>query len=243
MIPTPTPQPGMPLGATFAPADAPARPSATQSGPSITPAVVATTSTATPCPTMQTQPAGAASPWTGPVLAALLTAVVTLLLTVWAARRKSREEERARQRTVFAEAYQAYTEYKEMPYAIHRRRHDEPAAERVRVSEILRDIQARLRYYETWTAAESATVGTAYSNLISEVRRIAGGAMRDAWEKQPITDDTSMNIPPAVVDLTGLEPFERAYVTAFHAHLEDIAPWWPRRRRGRRAGRSTTTAG
>ena len=233
MIPTSSPQPGEPVGAGPVPADVPAHTPSTVSGPSSTPALVATTGTASPCPIVQTQPAAAASPWTGPVLAALLTAVVTVLLAVWAARRKSREEERARQRTVFAEAYQAYTEYKEMPYAIHRRRHDEPAAERVRLSETLRAIQAKLRYYETWTAAESVAVGTAYSKLLAEVRKIAGVAMHEAWKRHPITDDAAMNVPLAVVDLTALEPFEEDCIAAFREHLETIAPWWPRRRGGR----------
>lgn len=235
MILTPTPQPSEPVGANPVPVDAPARTPATVSEPSGTPVVVATTSTATPSPTVQTQPAGAANPWTGPVLAACLTAVVTVWLAVWAARRKCREEERARQRTVFAEAYQAYTEYKEMPYAIRRRRHDEPAAERVRLSETLREIQAKLRYYETWTAAESAAAGAAYAKLVAEARTIAGGAMREAWKTQPITDDASMNIAPAVVDLTALKSFEDAYISAFHAHLDTFNPWWTRYRRDRSA--------
>ena len=55
----------------------------------------------------------------GAVLAALLSACIA----VWAARRKSREEERARQRDLFASAFKAYAAYKELPYAIRRRRH------------------------------------------------------------------------------------------------------------------------
>lgn len=93
------------------------------------------------------------------VLAALLTAALNLAL----ARRKSLEEERARLRSTFAEAFEAVVRYKEMPYAIRRRRADEPSAERVRLSEEMRAIQAKLSYYEMWTAGESATVGGAYA--------------------------------------------------------------------------------
>ena len=60
------------------------------------------------------------------------------------ARRKSREEERARLRDRFAQAYAARTpEYCEFAYAVRRRRRDDPSAERVRISEDLRKVQAR----------------------------------------------------------------------------------------------------
>ena len=68
------------------------------------------------------------------ILAALIAAAVNIML----ARRKSREEERARLRDRFAQAYGAYAEYCEFAYAIRRRRHDDPSAERVRISEELR---------------------------------------------------------------------------------------------------------
>jgi len=65
-------------------------------------------------------------------------------INVWMARRKSREEERARVRDTFAAAFAAYTAYREFPYAIRRRRADIPEEERVRLSESLRTIQERL---------------------------------------------------------------------------------------------------
>ncbi|WP_189332396.1 hypothetical protein [Actinoplanes ianthinogenes] len=169
--------------------------------------------------------AAATIPWA--LIAAIVTAAAGALLAVWTARRKSREEERARQRTLFAEAFQAYSQYKNMPYAIRRRRHDDAAAERVRLSEILREIQSKLTFYETWIDAESATVGVAYSKLIAELRRVAGGAMREAWKSPPLTDDAGMNLPLDLVDLDALKPLEKAYTDAFQQHLEQLAPWWP----------------
>lgn len=164
----------------------------------------------------------------GAVLAAIITATITACIAVWAARRKSREEERARQRDLFASAFQAYAAYKEMPYAIRRRRHDQASDERLRLSEITREIQERLSYFVAWTAAESDHVGDAYRALVSDLRRVAGGAMRDAWLAAPITDDSAMNIAPTVVDLSSLTPLETAYATAVRKHLTAIAPWWAR---------------
>jgi len=156
------------------------------------------------------------------ILAALIAAAVNIVL----ARRKSREEERARLRDRFAQAYGAYAEYCEFAYAIRRRRHDDVSAERVRISEELRKVQADLSAHEAWVKLESETVGTAYSKLIQEMRKIAGGAMRQAWIDEPATRDADVNIPPKIVDLSALKPFETAYMDAVAAHLRALAPWW-----------------
>lgn len=194
------------------------------------PAVAPSIATASPVPTAQPSAAassvGAMLPWV--LMAAIVTAAVTTWLAVWTARRKSREEERARQRTLFAEAYQAYAAYKEMPYAIRRRRHDDLPGERVRLAEVTREIQGKLSYYEAWIAAESTTVGDTYSYLIGELRKVAGGAMRDAWNAAPITNDADMNISSTIVDLSSLAPFEQRFAKAVRAHLDQIAPWWPK---------------
>jgi hypothetical protein len=156
------------------------------------------------------------------ILAAMIVAAVNIML----ARRKSREEERARLRDRFAQAYGAYAEYCEFAYAIRRRRHDDPTVERVRISEELHKVQAELSAHEAWVNLESETVGTAYTKLIQEMRKIAGGAMRQAWIDEPATSDADVNIPPKTVDLSPLKPSETAYMDAVAAHLRALAPWW-----------------
>ncbi len=76
-----------------------------------------------------------------------------------------------------------------------------------------------------WTAAEPGTVGDAYVALVRELRKVAGGAMREAWLADPITDDAAMNIPPAFIDLSSLTPLEEAFTDAVRARLAAIAPW------------------
>lgn len=155
-----------------------------------------------------------------------LAALITTAINIWLARRKSREEERNRLRTSFAEAFAAYSAYKEFPYAIRRRRSDAPAEERIRLSEALREIQANLAYHLAWTTAESQPVGQAYANLIQQVRKIAGVAMHDAWNAPPNDSDHTMNIPPGVVDLSSLAPHETNYIEAVRTHLRTLTPWW-----------------
>jgi hypothetical protein len=159
--------------------------------------------------------------------AAVIAAVVGALVNLWLARRKGAEDERARVRATFAEAYEAVAQYKEFPYAIRRRRDNDPAGERVRLSDALREVQARLSYYTLWVKAESDDVGAAYDDLVANLRRVAGRACHDAWEASPASSDAEMNIGPDVVDLRALTSYEHAYVQAVHDHLQS----WKRLRR------------
>ncbi|MFD7444023.1 hypothetical protein [Streptomyces sp. NPDC059909] len=171
-------------------------------------------------------PASAVSALTATVLSGVvLAALITAAITIWQARRKSREEERNRLSTAFADAFAAYSAYNELPYAIRRRRRDQAAEERIRISESLRDIQAKLAYHQAWTAVESEIVGAAYAELLQRMRQTAGKAMHDAWRAPPITSDDAMNIPPTVIDLSSLKPYEQAYLKAVRTHLDSLTPW------------------
>jgi hypothetical protein len=118
--------------------------------------------------------------------------------------------------------------YKEMPYAIRRRDGEQPAAERVRLSEIVREIQADLSYHQSWIRSESVAVAAAYDALVAETRSVAGLAMREAWLAEPITNDGQMNIGPQLVDVRSLKSFEEAYAATVTAHLTKLTPWWGR---------------
>ncbi|OMI84625.1 hypothetical protein BSZ07_37700 [Streptomyces sp. M1013] len=173
--------------------------------------------------------ADATSVWPAVVSGAFLAAALTAAINIWLARRKSREEEISRLRTAFAEAFAAHSAYKEMPYAIRRRRFDAAAEERVRLSETLREIQGNLSYHLAWTKIESEAVGRAYADLVQELRKTAGAAMRAAWETSAIESDTGMNIPPAQIDLSALQTLETAYIAAVREHLRALnKPWWSR---------------
>ncbi|MGW8765952.1 hypothetical protein ACWGN5_25985 [Streptomyces sp. NPDC055815] len=99
----------------------------------------------------------------------------------------------------------------------------------MRLSETLREIQGNLSYHLAWTKIESEAVGRAYADLVQELRKTAGAAMRAAWETSPIESDTAMNIPPAQIDLSTLQTLETAYIAAVREHLRALKkPWWSR---------------
>ncbi|THV41164.1 hypothetical protein [Glycomyces buryatensis] len=179
---------------------------------------------------------------TGIVTSAVVVALLTGIVNISLAWRKSRSEERDRIRTVFAEAFAAYTEYREYPYAIRRRNADSPGEERIRISEKVRETQERLSYYLAWAWTESTAVGEAYSDLVSATRRIAGGAMREAWQAPPITEDREMNIPAALVDLAALARYEESFMAAVHMHLLTFTPWPVRVLRALRSRRHSLKA-
>ncbi len=203
-------------------------PSATPAAPAVPVPAVSTATVVPSAPPAVPAAADATSVLPAVVSGAFLAAMLTAVINIWLARRKSREEEISRLRTSFAEAFAAHSAYKEMPYAIRRRRFDAAAEERVRLSETLREIQGNLSYHLAWTKIESAAVGAAYAELVQELRKTAGVAMRAAWEAPPIENDTAMNIPPAQIDLSALQPLETAYIAAVRAHLDTLKPWWSR---------------
>ena len=194
------------------------------------PSTITATALSAPAPVSTSPTTGTEALTSALVSGAVLAAAIAATINLWLARSRSREEERGRLRTAFAEAFVAYTTYKEMPYAIRRRHADQSADERVRLSEILREAQAQLAYHLAWTTLESPAVGDAYKNLVQHLRRTAGAAMHEAWEAPPITSDTQMNIPPAVIDLSELVQYETAYLNAVRAHLHELIPWWKRLR-------------
>jgi hypothetical protein len=165
----------------------------------------------------------------GPITGIILTsgvvaAVVTFFQNRWLENRRGREAERTRLRQSFAEAFAAYADYKEFPYAVRRRQGDHAADERARLAAELNAIQSRLSYYRAWTQFESPAVGAAYSNLLARMRIVAGSAMHDAWEESPSENDEEMNIPLEKVDLRSLKEDEDEYITVVTIRLDALTP-------------------
>lgn len=176
-------------------------------------------------PTADSGPAVTSLVWAALISGAVVSAVIGALVSAYLARRKSREEQLARVRIMLAEAFQAVAEYKEFPYAIRRRRHDAPSEERVRLSEELRKVQAKLTYYEEWTRIEESKVGTAYRDLVNQLRLVAGTACNEAWATCAIQSDDQMNISREQVDLAALTRYEREYTDAAQAYVNGFLRW------------------
>lgn len=215
------------------PTPTPAAPSTpTDPIPSLIPPATTTTTSTTPTPAPATTdtPAASGGGLTTAVLsAAVVAAIVSGSITTALARRATRLEERARVRTTLAEAYQAYADYKEFPYAIRRRRHDQDGEERIRLSEEVRQVQSRLSFYQAWTRAEHPTTGAAYNDLVGQLRRVAGAWMRAAWLEPALNNDVGMNIGPDRVDMSELRTSEETFLKAAENHVKALTtPWWRR---------------
>lgn len=172
--------------------------------------------------------------WQTPVLlagaATLLAALVGHVVNTMRARRD-------RWRDEFADALSAAVAYREFPYAVRRRRHDDPPAERVRLSEAMREVQQSLAYHSALIRTESAHVGASYDRLVRRTREVVGPQIHDAWQAPPTSNDVDMNI--TIVSIEGIAQVEHEFVVAVRDHLRPLVPAVVARwtRRVRRPGR------
>lgn len=170
--------------------------------------------------------------WLAPAIIAALIAATIGIWTIMVNGRRARVD---RQRQLFAAAFGDVAAYREYPYIVRRRRHDEPGAERSRISGELSEIQRRLNHNRAVLRVESPRVALAYDHLVTATRRVAGQAIREGWDLPPITSDREVHVKD--VDLSPIDPYEDAFLAAAAEHLA-LLPWWSlafSRRLGRRA--------
>ena len=157
-----------------------------------------------------------------PIIGAAITASVSILVFVIANWWNGRLVGLTRSREVFSKAYSVVQEYKEFPYVIRRRKISAPEEERLRISSELRRVQADLAFYSAWLSTESSYVQNSYSELLAQMRRVAGNAMHDAWLESAAVDDSEMNMPD--IGLSALANYESAYLQ----EVVDYLSLWPR---------------
>ena len=159
-------------------------------------------------------------PW--PVVAAAITGAVSIFLFVVTNWWNGERERLTRSREVFSKAYAVVQEYKEFPYVIRRRRTSAPEEERIRISSELRRVQADLAFYSAWLMTESHHVHHSFSELLEQLRHVAGSAMHEAWLEPGTEYDSEINMPD--MGLSALTPYESAYLEEVVDHLS----LWPR---------------
>jgi hypothetical protein len=165
---------------------------------------------------------------TGPSLlqstvAAAIVAGAVSLSALWVAGRRARQD---RQRQLFAAAFETCIAYREFPYIVRRRRADDAAAERVRISGELSEVQRRLEAYKAMIRVEAPGVSGAYSALVAETRRTVGPQISAGWDQPPPETDEGVHVADVSVD--HLEPFDDAFLVAVGDHL-GLMPAWLRR--------------
>jgi hypothetical protein len=128
-------------------------------------------------------------------------------------------------------------DYREYPFIVLRRSKDEPAKERARISGDLSTVQAKLNGFRARLRVEAPYVGDRYAELVAATRRIAGPMIPQAWNKEPVEDDTKVHNPGW--DFGELDAYDDAYVRAVADHLGWIyAPARRKLRESRRRARS-----
>jgi hypothetical protein len=156
-----------------------------------------------------------------PLIAAGI-AFAGVMVKLWWDARTARHD---RLRELYARGWAAVQAYKEMAFAIRRRNVEDRAAERVRLSEAMREIQKDLSYFEALIARErSGRIATEYRTLVAKTREIAGGIIRRSWNEEPITDDSKMHSPEIAAELKVLAPFEDGYMNAVADKLGARSP-------------------
>jgi hypothetical protein len=161
-----------------------------------------------------------------PLVAAAIALFGVLLTLIVNGYRSNRE----RRRELFAGGWAAIQSYKEMAFAIRRRSAVDPAAERVRLSEALREIQHDISFHEAMIGRDpSDDVASTYSELVKKTRVVAGGIIKRSWDEPPINADNEMHAPEIATELQALRPYEDAYLD----EIARVMKFW-RRRKSRR---------
>jgi hypothetical protein len=162
-------------------------------------------------------------------------ALFGVLITLYV---NGRRAERTRRRDLYSAGWAAVQAYKEMAFAIRRRNREDRAAERVRLSEAMSEIQKDLAYHEAMIGRErvsetvflvtgqdlSGAVGDAYSKLVAETRKVAGGIIKRSWDEAPISSDSEMHAPSIAEELRALKPVEDEFLDAVNADVGGRRP-------------------
>ena len=158
-----------------------------------------------------------------PIIVAALTGAVSLVVLAVNAWVHGRRERNHRLRDIYSKAFSAAVAYEEFPFVVRRRRASNPEDERIRISTELRKVQEDISYYSAWLTTESSHVSEAYDSLIAEMRAFAGAAIREAWETQPMSDDSGMAMPD--FGLAVLKPLKERYLSEVATHLASTPRW------------------
>jgi len=160
------------------------------------------------------------------VVIPLIAAAIALLGVLFTLIVNGYRSNRARRRELFAHGWATVQSYKEMAFAIRRRSAADPAGERVRLSEALREIQHDVSFHEAMIGRDPADdVASAYLELVKKMREIAGGIIKRSWDEPPITSDREIHAPEIAAELQALRPFEERFLDAFASAMKG---WWSR---------------
>jgi hypothetical protein len=164
---------------------------------------------------------------TVPVVAAVVSAGVAALVALLTVYLTGRRAAADRQRALFAEAYGTCAKYREFVFRVRRRA---PGLEAQRaLTEQFSDVQQELTQHQAVLMVEAPAAGRRFDALVQQLRKVAGGEIRCAWDRPPLAEGEPVNVQD--VDLLALEAPERAFLEATADHLSLGPLWWSRMRR------------
>jgi hypothetical protein len=152
-------------------------------------------------------------------LAGLIGVAVTLQVS-------GARAERARRRELHARAIAAVVAYLQMPYAIRRRRHEAEhrSAERVRLTEAFREVQAELAGCEALMRGDKdPLVRDGYATLVAALREHAGDQAKVAWRTPPIDNDEQIGMGEVH---EALRPVREEQQRFERTVAQSTRPWW-----------------
>lgn len=172
------------------------------------------------------------SAWIAPTIVLSILALVVSVATFFVAGRRARLD---RQRQVFSDAFAAVMAYREYPFIVRRRNPDEVSKERQRISADLSELQAKLNGFKAMLRVEDPYVGQRYVELVDATRRIAGALIKEAWNIDPVREDSQLHSPSW--DFSEIDKYDEVYLRAAADHLGWIyAPLRRKVREWRRGG-------
>ena len=148
--------------------------------------------------------------WTAILLAALISAAVSVI-GYWQNAQAKRQD---RQRQLFADAFRAVMAYREFAFRVRRR---PPGTDRTAITDDLSDVQTQLNLHMATLEIEAPRVAEHYRMLVVETRRVAGPQISAGWDQEPTQRDSDIHIRD--VDLSGLASFDLAFIRATRSHL------------------------
>jgi hypothetical protein len=164
--------------------------------------------------------AASGSAWVAPTIVISLLALAVSLATFFLAGRRARLD---RQRQVFADAFEAVTEYREYPFIVRRRNPDEAAEERRRISGDLSRVQAKMNAFKARLLVEDPQIGRCYGELVKQTRQVAGAMIKAAWDNPPVAADEEMHAPR--YDFSALDEYDNRFLEAVARHLGWVPSW------------------
>jgi hypothetical protein len=121
-------------------------------------------------------------------LVGLSTAIIAGLVALTGYLLNQFANRRERKSKVYAEALEALREYQELPYKI-RRRPDSNGTTRAALGDKTGDVVSRLWFYRAWLQTDSAEVGAAYRDLMTQTKQNGGLYRASAWSEPVLTKD------------------------------------------------------